>query len=181
MDANGYLEVHTPALVHAPAMEEHLEPVSVGDKFLHTSPEFAMKRVLSAGLHRIYQITPCFREEEVGIHHSREFTMLEWYRAGAGSWELMDDVEELIGATARALGQPAPSFSRTPVSTLMAQAGHTDDGNEEQWFRAWVDDVEPHLTAPTIVYGYPARFGPGPAKGWRAGWSPPLRRAPNAR
>ena len=156
MDANGYLEVHTPTLVHAPAMEEDLEPVRVGDAFLHSSPEFAMKRFLCEGLQRIYQITPCFREEEVGVHHSREFTMLEWYRAGAGSWELMDDVEALIGAAAHAVGQPAPSFDRTAVSALMAEAGHIDDGDEDRWFRTWVDAVEPRLTSPTIVYGYPA-------------------------
>ena len=48
--AEGYLEVHTPCLVPSPALEENLEPVRVGRMFLHTSPEFAMKRVLAAGL-----------------------------------------------------------------------------------------------------------------------------------
>jgi len=146
----GYLEVHTPALVSAGAMEPHLEPVQVGKLQLHTSPEFAMKRVLAAGLHRIYQIGPCFREEEAGHHHSREFTMLEWYRAGAGTQELMDDVASLIGAAAEAAGRPAPVFERRPVESLLPHSLPPDE-----WFFRWVDAIEPTLTQPTIVFDYP--------------------------
>ena len=150
-DAQGYLEVHTPSIVPTPALEEHLEPVPAGGAFLHTSPELAMKRVLAAGLHRIYQICPCFREEELGVHHSREFTLLEWYRAGAGTAELMDDTEALIGACAAALGLAAPVFARVAVDALIDPALAPED-----WFFRWVDEVEPGLTGPTIVYGYPA-------------------------
>jgi len=156
MDRHGYLEVHTPTLVQSPAMEEHLEPVAVGDLYLHTSPEFAMKRVLAEGLGRIYQITPCFREDEVGVHHSREFTMLEWYRVGAGTAELMDEVEDLFAAAAGAVNQAAPCFQRKKVQDLMREIGHEDNGDERAWFQAWVDKVEPRLTAPTIVHGYPS-------------------------
>lgn len=148
---HGYLEVHTPLLVPSPAMEEHLEPVYAADGYLHTSPEFAMKRVLAAGLPRIYQIVPCFREEEVGMHHTREFTMLEWYRVGAGTAELMDEVDALIAAAAHAVGRPPPSFERRAVSDLLE-----DNGDPDAWFLAWVDRVEPTLTRPTIVYDYPA-------------------------
>ena len=119
---NGYLEVQTPVLVPVGAMEPHLEPVGVGSMQLHTSPEFAMKRVLSEGLLRIYQIVPCFREEEEGVHHSREFTMLEWYRAGAGTRELMDDVEELIGVAANSVNRTVPIFERVPVDALIEEA-----------------------------------------------------------
>jgi lysyl-tRNA synthetase class 2 len=149
-DAHGYLEIHTPLLVPSPALEEHLEAVKVGDRFLHTSPEFAMKRVLAAGLPRIYQIGPCFREEEAGVHHAREFTMLEWYRAGAGTAELMDEVEALIGTAAEALGQAPPLFTRRAIDSLIK-----DEGDPDAWFHTWVDRVEPTLTAPTIVHGYP--------------------------
>jgi elongation factor P--(R)-beta-lysine ligase len=155
-DTHGYLEVHTPILVDAPALEEHLEAVSVDGRFLHTSPEFAMKRVLAAGLCRIYQIVPSFREEEQGNHHSREFTMLEWYRANAGTAELMDDVESLIGAAATAVKHPTPSFSRRTVNELRQEAGLADTDDEVEWFLGWVDSVEPMLTTPTIVTGYPA-------------------------
>lgn len=149
-ESNGYLELHTAALVRCPALEEHLEPVAVGDQFLHTSPEFAMKRALAAGLCRIYQITPCFREEERGVHHAREFTMLEWYRVGAGTAELMDEVESLCAAAAAAVGQPAPAFERRAVASLLADHGDPDD-----WFYRWVSEVEPTLTRPSIVHGYP--------------------------
>ncbi|MFT4978162.1 MAG: lysyl-tRNA synthetase class 2 [Myxococcota bacterium] len=150
-DAHGYLEVHTPTLVPTAAIEEHLHPIPAAGGFLHTSPELAMKRVLAAGLCRIYQITPCFREEEQGVHHSREFTMLEWYRVGAGLPELMDEVSDLIAAAAAAVSAPAPDFRRLPAAALLK-----DTGDPDAWFFEWVDSVEPTLTEPTIVYDYPA-------------------------
>ncbi|MDP6935699.1 MAG: amino acid--tRNA ligase-related protein [Myxococcota bacterium] len=148
---HGYIEVHTPTIVPAAAMEPHLEPVRLSPtEYLHTSPELAMKRILAAGLGRIYQICPCFREEEVGIHHSREFTMVEWYRAGAGTAELMDEVVDLIGVAAQAIGVPAPQFERRAVSLLLEI-----DQPADEWMFEWVDRVEPSLTRPTIVYDYP--------------------------
>lgn len=150
-DRRGYLEVHTPVLVPSGAMEENLETIAADGGVLHTSPEFAMKRVLGAGLGRIYQLTPCFRGEESGPHHHREFTLLEWYRSGAALTDLMDEVEDLIGSCAQALGHPAPAFSRVAVDGLIE-----DRGDPDAWFLEWVDRVEPTLTQPTIVYGYPA-------------------------
>lgn len=136
-------------------MEEHLEAVAVGDHFLHTSPEFAMKRVLGAGLCRIYQIGPSYRNEEVGVHHSREFTMLEWYRANAGTAEIMDEVESLVRTAAESIGVEQPAFSRASVADLRSKVGLSETEDEEEWFRGWVDKVEPTLTEPVIVYGYP--------------------------
>ncbi len=150
MDAHGYREIHTPVLVPSAAFEEHLEPVAVGDSFLHTSPEMAMKRALAAGLCRVYQIVPAFREEEVGVHHTREFTMLEWYRVGAGTTELMDEVEDLFAACARAVDRDVPPFRRLAVSSLQDPTLAPED-----WFRRWVDVVEPALTGAVIVHGYP--------------------------
>jgi lysyl-tRNA synthetase class 2 len=147
---HGYLEVTTPILVPTAATEEHLEAVAAANGWLHTSPELAMKRVLAAGLCRIYQIVPCFRDEEQGVHHSREFSMLEWYRVGAGSAELMDEVESLIQAAAESVGVSAPRFVRRAVSALLP-----DNGTHDDWFFAWVDQIEPGLTEPTIVYDYP--------------------------
>jgi lysyl-tRNA synthetase class 2 len=68
-------------------------------RFLHTSPEFAMKKLLVAGLPRIYQLTHCFRNAERGSTHSPEFSMLEWYRAGASYLDLIGDCEALLRAT----------------------------------------------------------------------------------
>jgi elongation factor P--(R)-beta-lysine ligase len=150
MDARGYREVHTPVVVPSAAFEEHLEPVAVGRAFLHTSPEMAMKRVLAAGLCRIYQIVPAFREEEVGVHHAREFTMLEWYRVGAGTAELMDEVEDLFARCAHAVGRDLGPFRRVAVSSLQDPSLEPD-----AWFRRWIDVVEPSLTGAVIVHGYP--------------------------
>ena len=152
-DAHGYLEVPTPARVVCGALEEHLETVDAAGRPLRTSPELALKRAVAAGLGRVYEIGPCFRAEEDGVHHSLEFTMLEWYRVGAGTAELMDEVESLVAAAARALGQSAPVFTRRRVDALLADPG---PAAADAWFHAWVDAVEPTLTEPTIVWGYPA-------------------------
>ena len=153
---HGYLEVHTSVIVSAPCLEEHLEPVQVGEAFLHTSPEFAMKRVLASGLCRVYQVVPCFREEEVGQHHQREFTMLEWYRVNAGTRDLMTETESLIAAAAEAVGVPRPRFVRRSVNSLWEDAGIQQPQHEEAWFRGWVTDIEPGISEPTIVFDYPS-------------------------
>lgn len=64
--------------------------------YLHTSPEFAMKRLLAAGTGSLYQIARVFRQGEVGSHHRQEFTLLEWYRLDYDHHRLMDEVEELV-------------------------------------------------------------------------------------
>ena len=92
-DARGFVEVETPLVVPSPGLELHLSAFEVlgrgSPRWLVTSPEYHMKRLLSAGLGRIYQIGRCFRGGELGTHHEPEFTMLEWYRAFAGSDAIM--------------------------------------------------------------------------------------------
>jgi elongation factor P--(R)-beta-lysine ligase len=149
-DRHGYLEVHTPLRVHAGALEEHLEVIRAAGADLHTSPEMAMKRVLAQGLGRIYQIVPCFRGEEEGSHHRMEFTMLEWYRAGAGTAELMEEVSALYAAAAAAVDAPAPAFVHRSTRDLLP-----DLGDPDAWFHAWVAEVEPNLPAAVIVSDYP--------------------------
>jgi len=153
----GYLEVQVPCLVRSPAMEEHLHGVSVADAWLHTSPEFALKRVLAAGLPRIYALTPCFREEEASPLHAREFTMLEWYRAGAGYWEIMDETEALLVGLAQATGIGLPTVQRLSwhdaFETYVGTAAPTDP---EEANRLWVEKVEGRFLGPTFVYDYPA-------------------------
>jgi lysyl-tRNA synthetase class 2 len=101
----GFVEVETPALVAAPGQEVHLEPLRVcSGGWLITSPEHHMKRLLArGGLDRIYQICHCFRGGERSAQHRPEFTMVEWYRAGAGYDEVVGDVESLAGHVAQAL------------------------------------------------------------------------------
>jgi elongation factor P--(R)-beta-lysine ligase len=111
----GFVEVETPALQQSPGLEPHLmafatelqEP-GAGPRpiFLHTSPEFAMKKLLVAGVPRLFQLAHCFRNGERGRVHHPEFTMLEWYRAGADYRDLMADCEALLRAALAAAGAP---------------------------------------------------------------------------
>jgi lysyl-tRNA synthetase class 2 len=102
--ARGFLEVETPLLVPSPGLEVHLRAVPAGaGQWLITSPEYQMKRLLAAGLERIYTVCKCFRADEHGQHHSAEFTMLEWYRAWAGWEDILSDTEALVAAAAEAV------------------------------------------------------------------------------
>lgn len=102
---NDYLEVETPVRIPAPAPETHIDAQQAGRWFLHTSPELCMKRLLSAGFPRIFQICRCFRKQERGRMHLPEFTLLEWYTAGHTYLEMMDQCEKLIQFVAGMAGQ----------------------------------------------------------------------------
>ncbi len=95
------LEVETPLLSAAAVSDVHLASIQAtcndNPMWLHTSPEYAMKRLLTAGSGDIYQIAKVFRDGESGRYHNPEFTMIEWYRVGQDHHQLMDDVEELLG------------------------------------------------------------------------------------
>jgi lysyl-tRNA synthetase class 2 len=101
--ARGYCEVETPLCVPSPGLEVHLDAVrTASGLYLITSPEYHMKRLLAAGLPRIYQLAKCFRAGERGPWHHPEFTMLEWYRTGADYLDLLAETEELLRASAGA-------------------------------------------------------------------------------
>ena len=96
-DEQGFVEVETAVRIPAPAPEEHIDcPPVVGGGYLRASPELQMKKLLAAGMDRIYQIGPCFREGEWGSRHNPEFTMLEWYRRGANYLDIKRDLEGLL-------------------------------------------------------------------------------------
>lgn len=169
-DDRGYIEVPTPVLVPSPAMEETLFAVEAEGGFLRTSPEFALKKVLAAGLCRVYEIGPCLRGREQGPWHGREFTMLEWYRAGAELDDLMDEVEALVDSACVAVGRSGPtSWRRETVRDLVREttgvdpataSAHDlsplDDDWDEAFFRRWVDTVEPSLEGALFVRDWPA-------------------------
>ena len=104
-EQQGFVEVETPTRVFSPGQEVHLDAIPAADgRFLITSPEYHMKRLVAGGLPRIVQICRCFRAEEDGPFHQPEFTMIEWYRAGGSMADLMRDCEALIELAGRAAG-----------------------------------------------------------------------------
>lgn len=115
--AAGYVEVDTPALQVSPGLEPHLkafatvlhDPRDGGahPRYLHTSPEFAMKKLLAGGLPRIWQLAHVYRDGERSATHHPEFAMLEWYRAGASYRDLMEECEALLRRVQEAAGGEA--------------------------------------------------------------------------
>jgi lysyl-tRNA synthetase class 2 len=105
-DERDFLEIEAPLVVPSPGLELHLDAFELkdpSDHYLITSPEYQMKRLIGGGLERIYSLGKVFRRGELGAHHNPEFTMLEWYRAGADWEHIASDVESLVEEAARAL------------------------------------------------------------------------------
>jgi lysyl-tRNA synthetase class 2 len=116
---NGLIEVETACLQVSPGNEAHLHAFATELRteagarqplYLHTSPEFAMKKLLAAGEERLLSFAPVFRNGERGPLHSPEFTMLEWYRANAPYERLMQDCAELLRLAADTTGHAPWSF-----------------------------------------------------------------------
>ncbi|MBW2016261.1 MAG: EF-P lysine aminoacylase GenX [Deltaproteobacteria bacterium] len=169
----GYLEVETPYLIPAPAPELHIDAVAAGGAFLHTSPELCMKRLLSAGYPRIFQIAKCFREGERGGLHLPEFTLLEWYRAGFDYTDLMKECEELIRFVAEYLGHGEVltyqgrevklerPWERLTLGAAFERYAHisVEEALESGRFDEILAlEIEPHLGSPkpVFLYDYPA-------------------------
>lgn len=101
-DSRDYLEVHTPSLSRTTASDPFLSSFEMreagGSRYLQTSPEFHMKRLLATTPRSIYQICPAFRSGESGRLHNSEFTMLEWYAPGASATDMAALTCNLIDA-----------------------------------------------------------------------------------
>src|SRR5438128_6401850 len=116
----GFVEVDTPALQVSPGLEPHLRAFATklhdpqeghaALRYLHTSPEYAMKKLLVAGVPRIWQLAHVFRDGERSATHHLEFSMLEWYRTGASYRDLMEECTALIRACQEAAGAEALSW-----------------------------------------------------------------------
>ncbi|GAB4351807.1 MAG: elongation factor P--(R)-beta-lysine ligase [Gammaproteobacteria bacterium] len=142
----GVLEVETPLLSSSATVEPHLESFRVSDStfspdgplYLHTSPEFPMKRLLAAGSGPIYQICKVFRDGERGRHHNPEFTLLEWYRPGFDHFQLMGEVAELIGTLAG--GETPAAVSLSYRQAFLELAGVDPFGPSDS-LRRYVEDA----------------------------------------
>ena len=182
----GVLEVETPVLSAAATPDPNIESLTTRyhgpgapegrTLYLHTSPEFPMKRLLAAGAGPIYQMGRVFRQGECGCLHNPEFTLLEWYRPGWDHHALMDEVAQLVRALLPDTG-PAERLSygeafdrhlgldphTAPIAALTAAAERQGVAAPELDRDGWLDllltrCVEPHLGrgGPTLLYDYPA-------------------------
>jgi lysyl-tRNA synthetase class 2 len=118
-EAQGFTEVEAAALQTSPGNEAHLhafatEMIDLGGAraqlYLHTSPEFACKKLLAAGERRIFDFARVWRNRERGPLHHPEFTLLEWYRVGAPYEALMEDCAALLALAARTTGRAEFAF-----------------------------------------------------------------------
>jgi lysyl-tRNA synthetase class 2 len=175
-NGRAFLEVETPIRIPAPAPETHIDAIPSDRWFLHTSPELCMKRLLSAGYEKLFQITKCFRHHERGSHHLPEFTMLEWYHEGISYERLMEECEDIFLFIARSIGtgevvtyqnrvvslakpwrrlSVRDAFTRyAPVSLDEALAAHRFD-------EIMVTHIEPGLDggSPVFLFDYPTSLG----------------------
>lgn len=180
--ARGYLEVDTPIRLPTPLPEPHIKPFQSEGWYLHSSPEQCMKRLLAKGCSNLFQICHCFRKEESGRLHQPEFALLEWYRAGCGYRELMDECEEflrdLVGAVP---GLPGSGGQQALVrdGRIISLAGPWERLSVAGAFQKYADcsmrealaadmfdellvtRIEPQLgwETPVFLYDYPVELG----------------------
>jgi lysyl-tRNA synthetase class 2 len=172
MESRGYLEVETPLRVRTPGTDVNLDAFASEDRYLITSPEFHMKRLLADGFPKIYQICRCFRKGERTPLHNPEFTMLEFYAAGFSLAELIAELEGIIVEVAESVKVSTvryqgvgcdlqPPWDRLSVDeAFRCWAGWSplEAFDEDRFYFDLVDKVDRHLgrDKPLFLYGYPA-------------------------
>ncbi len=176
-EQNDFLEVDTPIRLAAPAPEPHIETIAAGDHYLQASPELHMKRLLAAGYEKIFQICKCFRHKERGSLHLPEFTMLEWYAAGADYHALMTQVAELVRfVSIEATGRQQVMFNNTTIDLAppwqKMRAGEAFEKYAGMRMKTAVEkdcfeeklafEIEPRLdkNRPVFLYDYPMENTP---------------------
>lgn len=175
-ESEGFLEVQTPILTDAPAPEEHIRPIAAeSGKYLTTSPELYLKRMLSAGYQKIFQMGPAFRAGERGRLHHPEFTILEWYRLSADYNVLRDDCQRLVRYVCGSMADdcfpkrgtilldPGGSWGRISVREAFMKFAGWDPVFRSDPYRFdadLVEKVEPHLgfPSPCTLEDYPAEM-----------------------
>jgi len=181
--SRGVLEVDTPALSLAAVSDPHITPFAAafvpdgsGEpswRYLHTSPEYPMKRLLAAGSGAIWQLCKVFRNGESGGRHNPEFSMLEWYRPGFDHHRLMDEVSDLVGQVLRCAPARRIAYAALFEEVLgldihtcgddqLAEEGRKRCGfvgslERDGWLEPlFAHCIEPGLHEPTLVYAFPA-------------------------
>lgn len=177
------MEVDTPVLSTAAVTSPHLASFATcyygpgarqgATLYLHTSPEYPMKRLLAAGSGSIYQLCKVFRDGEYGPRHNPEFTMLEWYRVRYDHLDLMNDVERLLTDVLEGIFHikavyhwryrdlfrefiQIDPFNTTPQAlqaVLEARAGVDPVGMEDADLDTWLELVMTHVIEPRLGAG----------------------------
>ncbi len=184
--ARDVLEVDTPLLGQFAVTDVHLDNLrtqisgAAQPYFLQTSPEYAMKRLLSAGSGSIYQLGKVFRDDELSSRHNPEFTMLEWYRLDFTAAQLMQEINELMQYVSDAPAAVSISYQQLFIDQLgvdpladdavgqlrdalssyssLADLVHREDDRDLLLDLAMATVIEPQLNTkqPTFVTHYPA-------------------------
>ncbi|MBD3311321.1 MAG: EF-P lysine aminoacylase GenX [Candidatus Magasanikbacteria bacterium] len=192
---NKFTEVDTPIIVKAPGQAPNLSPMKldvIDEKgqnykaYLHTSPEYSMKKMLASGFDNIFSICKCFRNKEsFGGLHNPEFTMIEWYRKESDMFAIMEDVIDLCQFIAKKTGLKTDIFSnwqkvemkqiwkkyidvnlgnhldKRAMIKLCNKLGYNakeEESYEELFYRIFLNDIEPNLKGAQIIYNYPAQM-----------------------
>lgn len=191
-----FVETDTPSMVKLPGMEPNLEvfktryKAGVGemnieeDRYLITSPEYAMKKLLVGGMEKIFQLAKSFRKNEsFSPLHNPEFTLLEWYRAYGSYFDMMEDTENLVKFLCEKLGvegvlqfgemqiDVSSDFERLSVKEAFKKyAGmdlediedlvNGDISYEEAFYSVFLNKIEKHLgvVKPVFLYDYPVQM-----------------------
>ncbi|MDP2692641.1 MAG: EF-P lysine aminoacylase EpmA [bacterium] len=186
--SQNFIEVETPNILALPGQEPYLSPMKLvihnerGEKknaYLHTSPEYAMKKMLASGFQNIFSICKCYRNNEsFGGEHNPEFTMLEWYRVGVDFNSIMDDVEMLFNYISdekieferlhmrdlwdRYVGINLDNYlDKDKMFPLCVEKGFLpsmEESFEDLFYRIFLNLIEPNLKGYKIIHHYPAQM-----------------------
>jgi lysyl-tRNA synthetase class 2 len=168
-----YLEVDTPIRCPCIIPEAQIDPVTTEGQYLQASPELCMKRLLSKGLNKIFQICKCFRKNERGLHHLPELTLLEWYTKDSTYIDLMDQCKDLIGFIAArlnlenrikyqdqiiSLNSPWQKLTVQQAFDIYADKALNEALEDNSFDEIMSFQIEPHLgnKTPAFLYDYPA-------------------------
>ena len=167
------LEVDTALLCQHTVTDRYIDSFTVNNRYLQTSPEYAMKRLLAAGSGSIFQICKAFRHDESGRLHNPEFTLLEWYRVGFNHHDLMDEMDELLSLILKTdtadrstyqdlfekYGQLDPLHCDLETLKKRIENTNTDTLDRDTCLQLlFSQKIEPQLglDKPTFVYDFPA-------------------------
>lgn len=173
LDQRDCLEVDTPLLCRYGVTDPSIEPLQVprgasidAPRFLQSSPEYAMKRLLAAGSGAIYQLGKAFRDGEVGARHNPEFTLLEWYRPGWSLTQLIEETTLLVGSVlgrddCQRLSVRELYLSQLDVDPLTAGSAeladcarrHIDCAQLQLDRDGWLDLLMSHVLEPRLPAG----------------------------